>query len=261
MALHGDFNDSLVEETLTDMANNFFGTRIELENMIELFHSFAEALRKKETEVGARTGLLNYLLLNRQTTDDFYKSLSIECPENLLNSKLSDNTIIRSFPVALTAKGEYIKLVLMAYEGLQKICDEYNNGNDSDYSDDNESDNIPVYYKMIVNMCSLVNDKVKSVNNHMAPGDALRYVKSFNPELIGKERIIGGVGFGGNSLNQKLAFQPIDFNSLDLKKYPELPVLHKVSSEITLLCKKLYSENKRNIKKQVSDLKNYNASF
>ncbi len=234
MALYGDFNDSLVEEALTDMANNFFGVRIELENMIELVHSFTETLREKETEVAARAGFLNYLLLNWQTADDFYKSVNIDCSENLLNSKLSDKTLPVTLPFALTARGEYIKLVLMAYEALQKVCDEYNNGKDSDYSEDKESGNMPVYYKMIVNMCNLVNDKVKSVNNHMAPKDALRYVKNFNPELMGKERIIGGIAFGESSLNQKLAFQPIGFNSLKLKKYPELPVLHRVSSEITL---------------------------
>lgn len=256
MAQYDNFNDPLVEEVLTDVANNFFGVRRELENMTELFYSYAEKLRIKEAEVGAKAGLLNYLLLNGRAAGDFYRSVSIDLPENLLNSEFSYEILPVILPYAFTAKGEFIRLVLHAYNALQRGCDEYINGKEADYSDEKDSDN-SVYYKLIMNMCDLVNQKINTVNSHMSPRSALQYVKNFNSEILSKEQITGGMTFGRQEcdINQKLAFQPIDFNSLKLKKYPELPEQYKVSSEIILFCKKLYSKNKQDINNLVSRLK------
>ena len=51
MGLNDDFIDPLVEEILTDVAGSFFETRRQLDEKIDLFHSYAQALRRKETEV------------------------------------------------------------------------------------------------------------------------------------------------------------------------------------------------------------------
>ena len=256
MSSDKDLSDSLVEEVLTDVAGTFFETRRHLEEMMDLLQSFVKTLREKEAEVASRAGFLHYLLLHGREAGDFYKSIKVNSTVILSESKFSDKTIPKKIPFALTARGKFIKLVLWAYDVLQKACDEYINGKYYDDPDEKGGKGITVHYKQIVTICELINEEVRKVNRDMSPAYTLQYAKKFNYETAEKEYITGGTLAGyARSIDEKLAYQPIDFDSLQLKRYPELPTQDKVISEITSFCKRKYSSNKDEIKKLISDLK------
>ncbi|QTA93879.1 hypothetical protein [Desulfonema magnum] len=254
---HNDFSDALVEEVLTDAACTFFGARKQMEEMIALFGSFVESLRENEAKVADRAGFLNYLLLGGHAARDFYKFLRVDSPDILLESQFSGAPLPTEIPFAFTKRGEFTKLVLGAYNDLQKVCDEYVNGKADETCCEKNIGKISVYYNLIVSMCDFINEKVRSMNCDMSPSSVLQFAKKFDPGAEKKACITGGMCFGGDEcgINQRLAFQPVDLDSLDLKTYPELPKQDKVASEITLFCKTLYSCSKDEIKKRIFDLK------
>jgi len=46
----------------------------------------------------------------------------------------------------------------------------------------------------------------------------LQFARRFDAETEGKENVTGGMVFAGDGINEKLAYHPIDFDSLQLKK-------------------------------------------
>jgi len=255
---NNDFNEPLVEEFLTEMADNFFGTRRKLEHLTEVFFSYIEMLRKREKEVEDKAGFLNYLLLDAKLSPDFYRAIHLDVPEMLSEITFPNEILPKKFPFAFTEKGEFVKLVLHAYELLQKASDEYNNGkHDSELAeDDEEAEKGDVYYKLVVNMCDVINEKVKKVNTDMTPSAVLQFVKKFDAAAENAEQFTGAM-FSKYDCNfdNKFAYCPIDFDSLKLKIFPELPKKIKVESEIISFCKRVYSDNKEAFKKRISALK------
>lgn len=254
MSLHKNFSDSMAEEVLTDMADTFFGARKELENTIKAFQSLVETLRKKETEVDAGAGFLNHLLLYGKAGSDFYTSIKVDTPSILLESKIPDQMLLPKVPFALTSKGKFIKLVLRAYDALQEACDEYING--KYYKDPEEKvKRVTVHYKQIKIMCKIINEEIQKINRNLNPACVLEYAKGLDYETREKERITGGTLDGYTcSIQEKLEYKPIDFDSLHLKKYPKLPKKDTVISEIKSFCRNLYNKNKADIDKLISDL-------
>lgn len=254
--LPNDFSEPLVQEVLTDMANTFFGTRKELDDMMEALDAFVEELRQREAAIALRAGFLNHLFLDERAARDFYAAIKLDSPELLLEAEFSDKTISQEIPFAFSTKGEYIKLVLSAYDATQKACHEYLNGKLCEDPEEQGRMDVTVHYKQIVKMCEIINEKVHQVNTGMSPVCVLQYAKKFNPEAEEKERITGAT-FGGYacSIDDKLAYRPINFDSLQLKKYPELPDHDEVYHEITSFCKKEYHRHKADIKELISNLK------
>ncbi|MBW2100077.1 MAG: hypothetical protein JRG68_04815 [Deltaproteobacteria bacterium] len=254
MSSHKNFSDSMAEEVLTDMADTFFGARKELENTIKAFQSLAETLREKETEVDAGAGFLNHLLLYGKAGTDFYTSIKVDTPSTLLESKIPDRTLLPKVPFAITSKGKFIKLVLRAYDTLQKVCNEYING--KYYTDPEEKvKRLTVHYKQLIIMCKIINEDIQTINRNLTPACVLEFAKGLDYETREKERITGGtLDAYACSIQEKLEYKPIDFDSLHLKKYPKLPKKETVISEIKSFCRNLYNKNKADIDKLISDL-------
>ena len=262
MNLDKNLGDSLVEEILVDVADTFFAARKHLEEIMDMFQSFVKTLRKKEAEVASRAGFLHYLLLHGREANDFYKLIKVDSVAIASESNFSDKAIPEKIPFAFTTRGKFIKLVLWAYDVLQKACDEYINGKYYDDPNENMGKGVTVHYNRIVIMCELINKEVLKVNRDMSPANTLQYAKKFNHETAEKEYITGGA-FAEYACNidEKLAYQPIDFDLLKLKRYPELPAQDKAIFEITSFCKKKYSNNKDEIKKLISDLPNLKSDL
>jgi len=62
-----DLGDMLVEEVMYDMAETFFGSRVEIDEMLELFEKYVEELKIKSEGVSHRAVLLNTLLIDAKT--------------------------------------------------------------------------------------------------------------------------------------------------------------------------------------------------
>jgi len=254
-----DLGDILVEEVMCDMAETFFGSRVEIDEMLELFEKYAEELKKKSEGVALRAGFLNTLLIDAKTTAEFYSQLKVD-PQYLLNKNTySEEVLPGKMPISITEKSEFTKLFLFAYESLQKACREYARGNNFtgyDKEDEDEEKKEPVNYALLLNMSRMINEKIQKVNERSTIC-TLQYTRQFKPDVIEKEHIVG-TGFsdiGCDGLDRNMKFEPLNFDSYKIDKYPELPKIDTVKSDITVFAKKVFSDRTTAAKKVLSDIR------
>ncbi len=248
-----DFGTALLEEVFTDMAENFFGARKQLENMMELFDTFVDGCRKKEKDVIVKAGFLNHLLLNQTGVRKFYENIRIDMMSILSACQFSENILPEHLPFSLTAKGEYTNMVLWAYNALQEACHEYMYGK---YHYDQGREVVMPNYRLVEEMCTQINENVRKVNSNMPPGAVLQCVRKFTTDSEVNACIAGAAFSDADSkINEKLAFHRIDFNALNLTVYPDLPEEKEVSSKIVSFCKQYYSDHKAEIDRVISGLK------
>ncbi len=248
-----DFGTALLEEVFTDMAENFFGARKQLENMMELFDTFVEGCRKKEKDVIVKAGFFNHLILNQLGIRIFYESIRTDLPPLLSECRFTENILPEHLPFSLTAKGEYTNTVLWAYNALQEACHEYMYG--KYHYEDGREIAMP-NYRLVEEMCAQINESVCKVNSNMPPGAVLECVRKFTTDSEVNACIAGAAFTEAESkINEKLAFHQIDFNALNLVIYPDLPEEKDISSQIVSFCRKYYSDHKAEIDKMISGLK------
>lgn len=248
-----DFGTVMLEEVFTDMAENFFGARKQLENMIELFDSYVKVCIENTKEIDVKAGFLNHLLLNQAGIRKFYQTIQTDLPPILHECKFSENIMPEYLPFAITAKGEYSNIILWAYNSMQTAVHEYMYGK---YYYENGREIALPHYRLLEEMCVQINETVHKVNSNMPPGVVLECVRKFTTDSE-MNACIAGVAFteSESKINEKLAFHQINFNSLNLVKYPTLPTEKEVSSKIISFCKSFYSDNKTEIDKLISGLK------
>jgi hypothetical protein len=247
-----DLGDILVEEVMCDMAETFFGSRVEIDDMLELFEEYVEELKKKNEGVSLRAGLLNTLLIDSKTMREFYSYLNLD-PENLLKkSSYSVKVLPEKIPISITDKSEFTKLFLFAYESLQKACSDYAH---DDILEEDDKDQ-QVNYALLVNMSRVINEKIKKVNERSTVC-TLQYARQFKTETIEKEHVVGA-GFSKNGcdgIDRNMKFKPLKFDSYKIEKYPELPKVETVKSNITAFAKKVFTANPIAAKKVLSDIR------
>ncbi len=254
MGFNDDFIDPLVEEILTDVAGSFFENRRRLDEKIDLFHSYVQALRLKETEVRNSAALLNHLLLRGRQAPAFYEMLNVEGTLLTAAGAVVPQNAQLCMPFAIGFCTRFVKLVCNSYDALQKSCTVYLHGRSE--ADMTTSPNpTHVYYDLVLEMHRLVNQEIKRVNESISPSCALQFAKKLNPQVVQKEQVTGGGASDSRSLDDKLCYIAIDLQALSLKKYPELPEIGTVLPEIKRFCETLYRAHGRKIKADMADLK------
>lgn len=249
MMSHDDFPESLADEVLTEMAHNFFGERVHLEENIRFLHKTADRLRQKEVRICEKAAFLNYLMLTPQAAQAVYRSLGINPEIFAVKGEVTDGVLPAWIPSALTRKGEYVKFVLWAYDALRRACENYLHGNPSDDRDRPEAASHDADYRLVRSLCTLINEEIDRINHRCLPTQMLQAVKRFDPATLTKEYVTGGgTDYGDQcTLNENMAFKPIEFSSLNIKELPELPPLEKVQAAITREAKANYVQNKARI--------------
>jgi hypothetical protein len=182
----------------------------------------------------------------------FYSYLNVD-PENLLEKSIySEKVLPEKIPISITDKSEFTKLFLSAYEALQKACSDYVHDHILEEDDKNQ----PVNYALLANMSRVINEKIKKVNERSTVC-TLQYARQFKTENIEKENVVG-TGFTGNGcdgIDRNMKFKPLKFDSYKIEKYPELPKVETVKSNITAFAKKVFTDNTVAAKKVLSDIR------
>ncbi len=251
-----DNNDDLAciltEEVIADMADNFFGSRKQLEDTIALFYQYIEALQQKAETVRTKAAFLNWLLTGTSSSEagDFYRAIQAEIFA-AVPPVFSEECIPENFPVAFTLKGRYIGMAEEAYRALKRSCDEYMNGGDHFREQPEEA-----YYRLVCHMAEMINADICKINAECKPSQVLQSFKQFSAENEAKEYVTGSASFYGDSssMNRKLAFSEIDFKALPIETFPELPSPGAVESRLAGWCKKVYSRNPEAVRAIMADI-------
>ena len=254
MGLNDDFIDPLVEEIMTDVAGSFFENRRQLDEKIDLFHSYVQALRFKEAEVRKQAALLNHLLLQGHQAPAFYEMLNVEGTLLTAAGVVVPQNPQLCMPFALGFCTRFVKLVCNAYDALQKSCAVYLHGRSKADMTANP-DPTKAYYSLVLEMHRLVNQEINRINVSISPSCALQFAKRLNPQMVQKEKITGGGASDARSLDDKLCYTPIDLKTLSLKKFPELPEIEAVLPQVKRFCEALCRAHGKIIKEIMADLK------
>jgi len=246
---HDDFSKPLADEVLTDMANNFFGDRVGLEENIRYLYSMADLVRKKEAMIYERAAFLNYLMLTPQAARSIYRASGVDEEIFGVRGDITENVLPTPVPTALTRKGEYIKFVLWGYEALQHECWNYIHGTREGLPEKERPTVDDADYLLLKSMNQLINEEIDRINNRCLPSQVLQTAKTFDPTTRAKEYVTGGGAYYGDecTLNENLAFKHIEFSSLNVREFPEMPSLEKVRDGIIKEVKANYAQNKTRV--------------
>jgi len=246
-------SESLAEEVLTDMAENFFGTRTQLERRIDRLYAHSRRLHQKARRVARAAALLRRLLLDEVETRGLGKALGAALDEFPAAPPPSPPP---HWPFALTRRGVFTQLVLDAYGDLHAVREEYMLGR---YIPDPEIKGrmrVTVNYASLRKFCDRLNADIDRVNRQASPSQLLQYVKRF--DVIQEERAnILGSGFDGKTalIDQRMAFEKIDFDALGLPVFPTLPPVAKAQAPIKKFCRDLYRRRPAEIVEMMRTLK------
>lgn len=232
MCPRNDFGDGLVEEVLTDVAQTFFGSRRELDDMIGILNDYAGRLRNFGAAIEARAGLINHLLIRQETAREFYRRIGVENPSIYLGGRLSNLSLPDRIPFALTRRSRFTQWLCLAYARLHQGVALYSRGGGEEAYGDAVSPEPGVDYRLLEKMCELINRKIRSVNEGISPASVLQYAKGFDTESEARARITGATSGEYAHIDEKFRCPRIEFNMLDLKEFTPLPPPEKVRGRI-----------------------------
>ncbi len=248
-------SESLAEEVLSDMAENFFGTRTQLERRIDRLYAHSRRLQQKARRVAGAAALLRRLLLDEAETRRLGEALGVAF-DQFPADPAAPSRPPPHLPFALTRRGVFTQLVQEACADLRALREEYMLGR---YIPDPENPGrmrVTVNYTSLQKFCERLNADIDQVNRQSSPSQILQYVKRF--DVIQEERAnILGSGFDGRTalIDQRMAFEKIDFDALGLPVFPTLPPAAKAQATIKKFCRDLYRRRSAEILEMMRTLK------
>ncbi len=237
--MSADLQNDLHTEIMTEMADNFFSRRRNLEDRLDQFYRLVVRVRRVGMETLVKWHTLFRLLLCDEKARHLFESLGAAPSDILWYCKNVNELRPMRRPLALTGLGRYVKTVERLYELLRQAAANYNHGAFSpDPLDARKMRAIPGYLQ-VKELCAEVNAEIASVNEGQSPYSVLAFTKSLDPEGMQREAISGATFSDAHKIDRDLAFVPIAFEDLGLPHIPELPPLSEVRDRLAELCRHL----------------------
>lgn len=242
-----DFADDLKQELLTEMADNFFSRRHNLDERLEAFSGLREKVARQGELALARWRAFRKLLLATPETDRFLASLGYDVAAL---EAFPDNDVLHPRfrqPLALTARARYRRTVRLAYEDLRRELELYNEGRFiPDPRDSRRKARVPGF-DHLMDVARKLNEEINSVNSCQCPSDMLRFTKSLDPVRMEQESACGGVG-NACLLNEELAYTRLDLDGLNVPRLPTPPPLDTVEDTLDALADALFATQPEAVK-------------
>ncbi len=245
MGLMDQWGDALVEEGLREAAETFFGARKALENEITVFESRVAMLHSQAREIQSWIAGINCLLGSEENSRQFFRMVGIEFSHESVYQESTCRLQFRR-PRSFTRKGLFCKAVWEVYQTLARLIEKYAHG--EPYTDPMHPGRtlVTVYYGQVRKQCAELNARILKLNEANRPSESLSFAKRMDPALVQKESITGG-GEQTWSLDQDLAFTPLDFDSYDLPNLPDLPVDSKARAAIEACCADIFQQQRAHV--------------
>ncbi|WP_457572366.1 hypothetical protein [Desulfovulcanus sp.] len=234
--------DGLIEDTLKEAADTFFGRRRNIEHEVSLFEQKVNELRPLAQKIEQTVQSLNFLLLEGKEVENFWNYLNIKFPLDTVSVWQLDITV----PFGLTVRSRYAKLLLYVYKILSKLIEEYSHGKEVKDTEVKGRKLITVNYNFLQKWVSEINEKIDEVNYYHKPSDVLQFVKKMHVAEMEKEKIAGAPM--RYSLDKELLMDKMIFSDYKLTEYPDLPRDNKTIKQIKQFASDLVKRNKQDIK-------------
>lgn len=249
------YADAIAQETLLEMAENFFGERSSIDDEKERFCAQAEILRKMAEGCLEKAALLHALLMTDENIHDFYFLLDVRPGRYFLWVDPAKANIWFPFPFALTCKGRYVKLLLRTYDRVQKAFDAYMNGTYHTIPESGQK-RLSMHFKLLLNWAGHINRRIRKVNEGLAPSCVLGFAHCMNVENVNKERVSGAtLNDYCCSLDQSLEIAPVSCHEEQVKELPELPPLGDVEKVLKVYARQIFKAHKSELKPMLQRLR------
>jgi hypothetical protein len=243
--LRENFLDSICQEAIKEMAENFFCPRRDLDQEIELFSIRAGAVREKAKTALGRAARLHALLLEGEAAPDFYRAIGMS-PGQLIALASVSPVFVRDIPhtISLSRRG-FAKITLTAYEATRDAVDEYLNGR---LYPDPERPGRKVHsmhYSRLLAWCEEINERIDEVNKRQGASCVLCYFKNLDPAGVERERVTGGgVDNFAQAVDESLRLPHCEFAAYQLPELPELPATESIEDAGASFAKRLFDDHR-----------------
>ncbi|TIH13433.1 hypothetical protein D0S45_15060 [Marinifilum sp. JC120] len=253
MADFKDLTDALTDEVLSDMADSFFGARVDVDDALEFFHEVSEKLHVKLYQVFQACALMEKICLGPDGFNDFWVCTGMSRDRFYSPAGVECAPIMDKPPFAFTGRGEYTKWLGIAYDMLAIAIDEYMHGSIKD--DGNGRKMRTVNREDFFRMAEEINIKIEKVNKNVTASDVLQFTKSLDPESVHKENIAGCIGPECKVIDDEMAFTVITIKDIDFPQFPDLPVRKEVASYISGYCSQVWTRDKVRVRALLGELR------
>lgn len=244
------FMDDFYSETMTEMAENFFTRRRELETRMEGFARLSGEVRSYAVKALRRWRTFCMLLADDARTAEFLQGIGVD-PGGIPAIANQAGEPWRFKPLfALTARGRYRKSVRYAYRALCQATQDYMEGcYGTDPKNPKKKIVLPNYFALR-DMAEQINREVATVNTAQCPSTVLSYAKSLDPAASEREAVMGGmVGENVCRLDESMAFHPVDFSALELPELPVPPPLDDIQDRLDEASSWAYCERRAEVQR------------
>lgn len=250
-----ELSNILSDEVISEIAENFFGARRHLDDLLEGFQNLVRKLKDIELLVKARFGVLHHLLLRGAEARAFYQALGLDpALADYAKPGLLRPTVSPGF--ALSLKGRYTATVQAAYVEARSEAEAYMHGRSYVDAHDRGKRKISANYVQLRELSASINQVMERVNRNLTPSGVLQYVRTFDVEERARERVVGSPeeGYAAN-LDKGLAFQPIRFETLGVSELPEMPEPAAVAATIRSFCARVCAAEGSQVETLLKELK------
>ncbi len=242
------FAENLMDETLKEAADTFFGKRKELEDDLEFLQQQAGELQKQAKGIEGIVSRLNYVLGRGKAAQEFWSSLD----SSALADFPADWEHDVALPRAWTGKGRFLGLVRSLYMQLAERIDAYTHGR---YVEDQEvkgKKQLTTNLKSVTDFAESINAAIRDINACNRPDDVMAFARSMDVEGSQKKKFAGGdLSY---DFDQDLCFKELNMEDLGLARYPELPTDKKARQKLDEVSKAVYSKHKTEINEVLDDI-------
>jgi len=215
--------DGLVEETLVEAANTFFGARKALEDEIELYQRRVAELGRVERDVLRRAAALHSLLPGPEAVRGFYAAIGV-APGRLPAAAAQVEPAwggVRA-PLALLPWRRYAGLLLAAYAALTDAADACLHGRHCDGPKGRKVQTANL--DQLNEWCRSLNQRILAMNRDQRPSGTMSFVRGLDPAQQERRRLADAPLDGyASGLDRDLAFAPVQCPDADALATPELP--------------------------------------
>lgn len=237
-------SEEMVEETLKEAADTFFGKRKQVDQELEFLNQQAEELRKKGELIKENASRLNYLLPDEDSINFFWTQLGLK--DSVYPSIQGECTERMSVPWAMTLKGKYQKVLLSMYDDLKTLVKDYLHGRYVDHPEIKGKKVITPNLSNLKKRAEYINKNIEQINRWNKPDDVLAFSRRMNIDESSKRESIGsGLEY---DFDHDLCLSPFDFSSLELTEYPELPGGKKDYYKIADITMSIFKEKKEQVR-------------
>ena len=252
MGLMDEWGDALVEEGLREAADTFFGARRALEEDIVYLEDRVAKLRVQSEEIRSWLAGLNCLLGSEENSRSLFEAVGVRLPDPDYYKRTVCSLQFRR-PRSFTRKGLFFKTLWEVYRSLAGMIESYMHG--SPYSDPLHPGRVMItlHLAQVRRHCDEINRRIQTVNESNRPSESLAFAKRFDHGQVQKESITGG---GGQfwTLDQDLAFNPLNFENFKLPVFPDLPIDLKARSALEVCCGRIFSNQRPQIDAVFDDI-------